>query len=239
LLRLAALTGRRRHLRIATHLAESEQEYDMFMNGRGEMFDWLRKSGREMSDCGLGSPVQHAERQRLLSENLIAAHVNYLGPADAELLGRRNVHVVHCPRSHAYFRHRSFPLDALTAAGVNICLGTDSLASVVTARRGKVELSMFEEMRELAGKRPSLSPQRILEMATVNGARALGMPGKVGELCRHACADLIAIPWTGKISSVYEEMVDHRGRVAAGMIEGRWVAPPPGTAATPEGRGHE
>ena len=82
----------------------------MFMHGRGKMFDWLRRNGRDMSDCGLGSPVQHLERHGLLAKNLMAVHVNYLAPGDDTLLAKRKVSVVHCPRSHAYFKHQPFPL---------------------------------------------------------------------------------------------------------------------------------
>ncbi len=79
----------------------------MFAHGRGQMFDWLQRSGRDMSDCGLGSPVQHLERCGALSERLLAAHANYLAKGDAALLAKRKVHVVHCPRCHFYFQPRS------------------------------------------------------------------------------------------------------------------------------------
>jgi cytosine/adenosine deaminase-related metal-dependent hydrolase len=226
LLRLAANTGRRRRLRVVTHVAESDQEFEMFTHGRGEMFEWLARSQRDMSDCGLGTPVQHLERQGALNENLLAVHVNYLGPGDAALLGRRKVNVVHCPRSHAYFKHQPFPFDELASARVNICLGTDSLASVYQARKRAVELNLFDEMRELADRMPSLSPEKILHTATRNGARALGMPGEIGELSRNALADLIAIPHAGKVDEVYAQAVQHRGNVTASMIDGQWVIAP-------------
>jgi cytosine/adenosine deaminase-related metal-dependent hydrolase len=227
LLRLAAQTARRRRLRVVTHVAESDQEFDMFTHGRGEMFDWLKRSRRDMSDCGLGTPVQHMERQDALGENLLAIHVNYLGAGDAALLGRRHVHVVHCPRSHAYFKHAPFPLAQLTAARVNICLGTDSLVSVRTTRKRSAELNLFDEMREIAARQPSLAPEKILRMATVNGARALGMSGQAGELRPDAFADLIGIPYDGKPADACEHAVQHRGDVAASMINGEWAFAPP------------
>jgi cytosine/adenosine deaminase-related metal-dependent hydrolase len=226
LLRLAANTSRRRGMRVVTHVAESDLEFDMFTHGRGEMFEWLARSRRDMADCGLGTPVQHLERHGALHENLLAVHVNYLGPGDAALLGRRKVNVVHCPRSHAYFRHQPFPFDELASARVNICLGTDSLASVYKTRKRSVELNMFDEMRELADRMPSLSPETILQTATINGARALGMPGEIGELSRNAFADLIAIPYAGKISEACPAAVQHRGNVTASMIDGQWVIAP-------------
>jgi cytosine/adenosine deaminase-related metal-dependent hydrolase len=226
LLRLSGATARERGWRVATHVAESALELEMLAEAKGAMYDWLRRSGRDMSDCGLGSPVQHLERCALLGNNLLAIHVNYLARGDAALLARRAVHVVHCPRSHFYFGHAAFPLHRLRRAGVNICLGTDSLASVHKTRRQTVQLSMFDEMRQLAQTDPWLPPRTILRMATRNGARALGLSGRVGELSEKAYADLIAIPFTGKTSQVYEAVLAHQGPVSASLINGHWAMAP-------------
>ena len=130
LLRLAGLAARERGLTVMTHVAESEEEFEMFMRGRGAMHDWLRRSGRDMADCGGVSPVQHLERAGLLCDRLLAVHANYLARGDAARLGRSGASVVHCPRSHDFFGHRRFPLEELALAGVNLCLGTDSLATL-------------------------------------------------------------------------------------------------------------
>lgn len=229
LLRLAGETARRHGLPVVTHVAESKQEFDMFRHGRGPMFDWLCRSGRNNDDCGLGSPVQHLERTGLLGKNLLAVHVNYLAPGDAELLAKRKVSVVHCPRSHAYFKHHAFPLHELTEAGVNICLGTDSMASLPKLRKQQAELNMFDELRQLADNQPELKPETILQMATINGARALNMKGETGELARGAFADLVAIPYTGKSGA--EAVLEHRGNVTASMIAGQWAIAPANTVA--------
>jgi aminodeoxyfutalosine deaminase len=228
LLRLSARTARRRRWRLTTHVAESALEYEMFARGRGEMYDWLQHSGRDMSDCGLGSPIQHLERCGVLGGNLLAAHVNYLGKGDAALLGKRNVHVVHCPRSHFYFRHDPFPFRRLGKAGVNLCLGTDSLASVYKTRRQTVELNLFEEMRAVAEEEPSLSARRVVHLVTLNGARALGLQGQIGELSENSFADLIALPFAGKPAEIYNAILHHAGDVAASMIDGRWAIAPHG-----------
>ena len=226
LLRLAGAEARRRHWRVCTHLAESALEYEMFTHGKGVMYDWLQRSGRDMSDCGQYTPTQHLERCGLLNENLLAIHVNYLGRKDALLLGRRKVNVVHCPRSHLYFRQGPFPLRRLVRAGANICLGTDSLASVIKTRRETLELNMFEEMRTLAAREKELSARSILRMATVNGARALGMPRHIGELAQGARADLIALPFSGKKGNVYDSILQHTGPIAASMLAGKWALSP-------------
>lgn len=226
LLRLSAQIARERNWRITTHVAESAPEFEMFLQARGPMFDWLRRNERDMSDCGLGSPVEHLERQGLLAANLLAVHANYLAANDVELLAKRKVSVVHCPRSHAYFGHRQFPYDALAAAGVNVCLGTDSLASVNRIRSQPLELNLFAEMRAFANRYPSVPPQTVLDMATLSGARALGLPGEIGELTESAFADGVAIPFVGKLADVYEAVVHHSENVPAAMIAGQWAVKP-------------
>lgn len=227
LLRLTAQAARRHKWRLTIHLAESAPEFEMFRHARGGMFDWLQRSGRDMSDCGLGSPVEHLERCGALGSNLLAIHVNYLRRSDAPLLARRHVHVVHCPRSHAYFRHQPFPFQRLAKAGVNLCLGTDSLASVYKTRRQTVELSLFDEMRALAQAEPSLSARKLVHLVTLNAARALGLSGQIGEFTKGAFADLIAIPFAGKPAEVYQAILHHQGQVLASLINGRWVMDPP------------
>ncbi len=226
LLRQTAALSRKRRWRVTIHVAESQQEYDMIRHRRGEMFQWLRRNERDMSDCGLGSPVQHLHRAGLLQPNLLAVHANYLATGDAELLARRNVSVAHCPRSHSYFRHRRFPLRRLLRAGVNVCLGTDSLATVRKRPRQEIELSMFEEMHELAQRESWLRSERILKMATLDAAAALGMAGRVGELTRGARADLVAIPYVGATNKACEAVVHHQGWVTASMIDGHWASVP-------------
>jgi cytosine/adenosine deaminase-related metal-dependent hydrolase len=226
LLRLSADTARRRAWPIAIHVAESIQEFDMFMRGRGEMYDWLKRNERDMSDCGLGSPIQHLERCRALTKNLLAIHVNYLAKKDVSLLARRGVTVVHCPRSHSFFRHEGFPYKRLARAGINICLGTDSLASVYQQRRQPADLNLFEEMRAFAVNSPSVRPRRVLDLVTVNGAKALGLKNQAGQLSKGSFADLIALPFHGTLSSAYDAVLQHPGQIAASMINGKWVIAP-------------
>lgn len=226
LLRQSALVARLRHWPVCTHVAESALEFAMFKRGKGEMFDWLKRSGRDMSDCGGGSPIQHLESCGALQRGLLAAHVNYLGKGDALRLSQQGVSVVHCPRSHSYFNHDPFPLRRLRRAGINVCLGTDSLASVYKTRAQRIELNLFEEMRALANRARWLAPRAIVKMATVNGARALGLAGRLGELKAKALADVIALPISGKISNVYETVVGFEGKLAASMIDGDWAIAP-------------
>ncbi|MFN3409980.1 MAG: amidohydrolase family protein [Limisphaerales bacterium] len=223
LVTLAARAARRRRWRITMHVAESDQEFEMFRHAQGEMHEWLARNERDNRDCGLGSPVEHLERCGALHPSLLAIHVNYLAPGDAGRLGRAGVHVVHCPRSHAFFRHQAFPYEALLAAGVNLCLATDSLATVEKPHRQPVELDLFAEMRAFAARFPQVAPEHLIRMVTVNPARALGQAGCLGEIRAGACADLIAIPFRARATAVHEGLLAHTGPVRASLIGGRWA----------------
>ena len=229
LLELVARAAQRRRWRLTTHVAESEQEFEMFMYRQGAMFDWL-KSQRDMSDCGNGSPVQYLERRGYLDGNLLAAHVNYLWRQDAGILGRNRVSVAHCPSSHDYFQHLRFPREELEGAGVNLCLGTDSLATVRKVGPQPPELNLFAEMQRFAAKSSDIAPEKILRMATLNGARALGRQGELGELSVNALADVIVVPFPGSATEVFEAIVHHQGPVRASMVGGSWALAPEKTS---------
>jgi aminodeoxyfutalosine deaminase len=222
LLSVAAHESRKRNWLLATHVSESEQEFEMFLYKHGPLYDWL-KSQRDTSDCGLGSPIRHLEQADYLGDNLLAVHVNYLWRDDAAVLGKYGVSVVHCPRSHDYFRHLLFPRRELMDAGVNLCLGTDSLASAARVRGKLPELSMFAEMRTLASRHADARPEEILEMATVNSAKALKCEGELGVLRERSRADVIAVPFAGVAEQAHEALVNFDGPVRASMIDGEWA----------------
>ena len=160
-LHAAAVAARKWRWPLTTHIAESEEEFEMFLYRGGPLFEWL-KSQRDMSDLA-GSPVALLDQNEYLGPNLLAVHVNYLWRHDATTLAKRGVSVVHCPRSHDYFRHLRFPRADLEDAGVNLCLGTDSLASVRKNAGQLPELSMFAEMQSFAETNPEVTPSAILE----------------------------------------------------------------------------
>lgn len=215
---LLKLTAKRsRKNRITMHVAESESEMQMYGRRRGELFEWLSKF-RDMSDCGGMTPVQAVHRAGLLRSNFLAVHANYLTRDDAELLAKSGSSVVHCPSSHAYFDHRRFPYQQLAKAGVNICLGTDSMASM----SGR-ELNMFTEMQQFARAYPNVSSVKILRMATENGARALGLLGQVGELRAGCFADIIAVPFRGKTHDSHSAVL-YTKRICGSFIGGKYCS---------------
>jgi cytosine/adenosine deaminase-related metal-dependent hydrolase len=209
--------ARRENVLLTTHLAESREEMEMFRDATGPAFDFLREIGRPMDDCGRETPLALFLRTRELDRRWIVAHLNELEAGDFELLGPSpKFHIAHCPRSHTFLGHTPFAIDRLRALGFNICLGTDSLAS-------NSSLSLFAEMRELSRKAPGLSPREILEMATVNGAVALGQQDQLGAIRAGARADLIALPAL-HATDVFETIVAFDDAVSWMMVDGQTVA---------------
>ena len=102
----------------------------------------------------------------------------------------------------------------MRALGFNICLGSDSLAS-------NLSLSLFSEMREVRAAHPDLAAREILEMATVNGARAHGQSDQLGRIAPGHFADLIALPFTGSAAEVYDEIIAWREPVAWMLVGGK------------------
>ena len=216
----------------AMHLGESADEDEMFHHGSGALYEMMALAGRDMSDCGKHSPMAHAACFGMLSEQLLVIHGNYLNDADIQVLANSGASLVHCPRSHQYFNHAIFRFEDLELAGVNICLGTDSLASM---REKEGELELFSEMRLFRELHPDVPEGNILQMVTTKSAAALGMKGIVGEIVADAFADLTVIPFGGSQGDAERAVIDHVGVVQKVMIDGQWCYPPT-SAATAYGK---
>jgi len=217
---LSALAGVADELEVPTaiHVSESPDEWRMFIEGSGALYESMKAVGRPSSDCGLGTPIEHVSRSKGLSKRTMVIHANQLGEGDAELLAKPGLSVVHCPRSHAWFGHARFEYDRLKRAGVNICLGTDSLASLEGA-----ELNMFDELKRFSNQYPEVSSEEIIEMATWNGAVALGLEGLLGQLREDAMANLAIIPLTNPLATISDLIVNHSGPVGSMIIAGKRV----------------
>jgi aminodeoxyfutalosine deaminase len=208
--------AQREHILLTTHLAESREEMEMFRDASGPLYEFIKSIGRPMDDCGNETPLElflGAPGGRALPQ-WIVAHLNELTESDFELLERLNskFDVVHCRRSHNYFGHRPFAFDRLRSLGFNICLGTDSLASNHT-------LSLFDEMRAFQKEFRSVSAEEILQMATVNPARALRYQNVLGQIRPGFAADLIGVPCSGS-RDVFEQVLACDAPVSWLMVNG-------------------
>jgi cytosine/adenosine deaminase-related metal-dependent hydrolase len=208
--------GQRDKIVLSTHLAESREEMLMFCEGRGALYEFLKSIGRDMSDCGGTTPLaSFLGRTRGYAGSVVwlVAHLNELTADDFALpkTSVHNFHVAHCPRSHNYFGHSPFQFQKLQSLGVNICLGTDSLAS-------NEDLSLFGEMRAFQKAFPKVSSQDILSMVTRNPALALGKLHELGSIRPGSHADLIALPVRGP--TLYDEIISLEDAVPWSMVGG-------------------
>ncbi len=220
----------RDNILLTTHLAESREEMEMFHDASGPLYEFLKSIGRPMNDCGSKTPLGlfldligrggSPNRPRAIEVNRpylpwIVAHLNELIESDFDSLERSETrfHVVHSPRSHDYFKHSRFPFEKLRALGFNICLGTDSLASNET-------LSLFAEMRAFQKEFPGVPPEEVLQMVTVNPARALRQENALGRIRRGCRADLISIPCSGT-DDVFAEIIAFEEAVDWILLNGK------------------
>ncbi len=221
-LNVLAMLADEHSLSTTIHLAESDDEWEMFTDGTGSLYETMEALGRLMDDCGMGTPVQHLAKSGGFAKKTLVVHANRLTEADVELLRKADADVVHCPRSCAWFGHGGFDYDRLAKAGLNICLGTDSLASIGGGRNAAA-LDMFAEMQEFSRRQPSVEYEDILQMATTNGAKAMRLGNEIGQIRDGFKADMAMIPLDGTLSQVPEMILHHRGPVKMLMLAGRRV----------------
>ncbi|MBP6242691.1 MAG: TRZ/ATZ family hydrolase [Chromatiaceae bacterium] len=138
-------------------------------------------------------PLRRLQRLDLLGPNLMAVHMTQVEEEEIELLATTGTHVIHCPASQLKLASGFSPVARLREAGVNVALGTDGAAS-------NNQLDMLGEMRlaallakGVAGSAAALPAPRALRMATLDGARALGLEEETGSLEIGKSADLVAI----------------------------------------------
>lgn len=223
LLELSAQRARETGRINAIHVAESTEEFEMFVHQRGPLYELIAGLGRSMKDCDGRTPLQHIARCGLLQQQTLVVHANYLTDADMSLLADSGASVVHCPGSHEFFGHQPFRYAELRQRGVNICLGTDSLATMNGEGDQPPELNMLTELRRFRSKHTNVAARDILAMATINGARALRLEHELGSLNPGVWADMIALPYKGGLKQVEEAVLSREARVEASFIGGRRV----------------
>lgn len=170
-------TTRKQGMLMSIHVSESADEIEFITSAAGAWADFLSLRGIDFSDWGLpaASPVTHLKRLGILDGKTIAVHLLQARQKDFDLLAACGVKACVCPRSNFNLHGRLPDISGMLSAGLTVCFGTDSPASVST-------LSVWDEMKLVAAQYPSIAPQEILAMATMNGARALGFEKDFGAL---------------------------------------------------------
>ncbi|MCI0636619.1 MAG: amidohydrolase family protein, partial [Actinobacteria bacterium] len=190
-------------LPIATHLSESRDELEYVRSGAGP---WSSIAGILAPPLGT-TGVRALAAEGLLGPDLLAAHCVQVDEEEIALLADNDVAVAHCPRSNAILGCGIAPLAALRAAGIRVCIATDSPASTPS-------FDMFDEMRaalyasRAREERPdALTAADALELATLGGARALGVADDRGSLVPGKRADLTVLSFSGTALVPWEDPV--------------------------------
>ncbi|OYP37284.1 hypothetical protein CGZ80_05660 [Rhodopirellula sp. MGV] len=162
---------------VAMHLAESPEERELLANGTGRFAEVLKNAGlwRDgLFPVSATEPILEYLRILASAPRSLAVHGNDFRADEIDFLAQNpSISVVYCPRTHAFFGYDVHPVDRLLRSGVRVALGTDSRAS-------NPDLSLWEELRFLLNRRQDLDPIRVLEMATIMGAEAIGMDQSSG-----------------------------------------------------------
>jgi len=190
----------------AIHVGESDEEREFFKSNSGKLYQMMNTFSPVDQRKNLSSPLTYLYSNHYLTEESMMIHLNVLQDHEIAIVKQYGLSVIHCPLSHDFFGHPPFKLKKLLSHGVNVALGSDSMASNDT-------LNFFEELRELKVKFAFLTSEEIINMVTINGARALKLGSQFGEIQIGQSCSLIGIPWQDKITDPYENIIENRASV--------------------------
>ena len=197
--------AREHGLPLAVHIAESVAEREFVTQGTGPFAEaWAARGIPPLSDPSQlphrrtaalpHTPIQWLDAHGVLGPRTLCIHAIQLTSDDVQLLAQRGAAVAHCPVSNAAHGHGAAPLAALRAAGIRVGIGTDSVASV-----GRLDL--WQDARA-AQSLARLSDAEALTLATLEGARALGLDSELGSVTTGKWGDLVAVRGPAEQASV-------------------------------------
>ncbi len=199
----------------SVHLGESPEELELLRDGSGPWRAMLEQIGAWRADwqppgC---SPVEYLDRLGVLRPGTLVVHGVQFTDRDLETLAHRGCTLVTCPRSNVWVGVGVPPIERFFASGVAVAVGTDSVASVT-------DLNLFAELAVMREQAPAVSARRLLDSATLTGARALGFDADYGSIEPGKRAALLAVALTPGVRDVEEYLV-------SGIVPRQvsWVSP--------------
>ncbi|MBC3303278.1 TRZ/ATZ family hydrolase [Pseudomonas sp. SWRI18] len=170
-------------------------------------------------------PLARLGRLGLLGPRFQAVHMTQISEDDLALLVESNTSVIHCPESNLKLASGFCPVERLWQAGVNVAIGTDGAAS-------NNDLDLLGETRTaamlakaVAGSATALDAHRALRMATLNGARAMGLEGEIGSLEVGKAADIVAFDLSGLAQQpIYDPVSQLIYATGRDCVKHLWVA---------------
>ena len=173
-------------------------------------------------------PLARLARLGLLGPRFQAVHMTQISEDDLALLVESNTSVIHCPESNLKLASGFCPVERLWQAGVNVAIGTDGAAS-------NNDLDLLGETRTaamlakaVAGSATALDAHRALRMATLNGARAMGLDSQIGSLEIGKAADIVAFDLSGLAQQpIYDPVSQLIYATGRDCVKHLWVAGKP------------
>lgn len=188
--------------RSSVHLGESAAETEFLRDGTGPWRTLLEDLGSW--DPGFVTPecdaVEYLDRMAFIDSRVIVVHGVQFGERELACLAAKGATLVTCPRGNQLTGAGTPPVEAFYESGVAVAIGTDSLASVP-------DLNVFSELAELRRLAPDVPAARLIESATLTGARALGFEADYGSIEAGKCASLIAVKLPPGLANAEEYLV--------------------------------
>jgi aminodeoxyfutalosine deaminase len=187
---------------VSVHLSESAEEIEFIRTGGGPWRALLEEIGSwdPAWVAPGGSPVQFLDESGFLDRRVLAVHGVQMSTSDLDRLVAHGATLVTCPRSNGHTGAGAPPIEDFYNYGVNVAVGTDSLASAP-------DLNVFAELATLRALAPSVSAGALLDSATRQGARALGFDADYGTIEPGKVARLLAVAIPPDTADVEEYLV--------------------------------
>lgn len=180
------------NIKISTHAAESDIESVLLEKGTGFFIGVYKKFGVEW-EIPFCSPIEYLNKIGFLKTKPLLAHCVKVSDADINLIKNSNSSIAHCPKSNAKFGHGIAPLEKFLDAQINTGFGSDSVASNNTCDILEEARFAILPARNLTTKKRFIEPEEALRIATLGGAKSLGLDTEIGTLEEGKQADIIAI----------------------------------------------
>jgi len=219
-LRALSRFSHKKNIRLAMHIAESKDETRLLHGKKSGLEKLYRLAGWDLDWAPRGdSSVEYLNSIGFLSPNLLAVHTVQVTDKDIMVIKKSNMSIAHCPRSNKETRVGRMPLKKLLDAGITVGLGTDSLAS-------SPSLNIWDEMRYAyhTHRRDGITAKDIFTLATIGGAKALGLHKELGTLEPGKKADIIAVPLPSKnTGDIYSDLLRETKSCTMAMVNGKII----------------
>jgi cytosine/adenosine deaminase-related metal-dependent hydrolase len=212
---IRAALGREPFARCSVHLGESAAEVDFLHDGSGPWRKLLEDLGSwdpswEAPHC---DPVEYLDRMGFIDQRVLVVHGVQFRERELSRLAARGATLVTCPRGNRLTGTGPPPIADFYESGVPVAIGTDSLASVP-------DLNLFSELAELRRLAPDVPASRLLESATLTGARALGFESDYGSIEAGKCASFVAVALPADVTDAAEHLVNGIARADISHLNG-------------------